>query len=213
MNKIEETTKILSFWGEDPVHPEWFETILKSSILTEENNQIKANMIDEMYYAKGDIGNLLNRFVIPQDFITFFTVACAFHMQKSKKADSLSKYCDEAKSTSIQDIVKIYLCWDRIAGTFRIQGTPKVSFQDPSLEEKRGIVDVVQTFRSHKIESLIHRMRHSGDPNMKEKADELEEKIRMVKEQRLLIDELTTMAEHVASESSSNPLLSEEGCT
>jgi hypothetical protein len=79
-----------------------------------------------------------------------------------------------------------------------------------SVEEKKGIFDVVQTFRSHNIESLIHRMRHSGDPNMKEKADELEEKIQMVKEQSLLIDELT--AEHVASESSSNPLLSEEGC-
>jgi hypothetical protein len=85
-----------------------------------------------------------------------------------------------------------------------------VSFQDPSVEEQRGIYDVVQKFRSYGIESLINKMRNSSDANMKEKADELDEKIKMVKEQNLLIEELS-MAEHVASESS-NPLLSEEGC-
>jgi hypothetical protein len=129
--------------------------------------------------SAASIKRMSDSFTIPKDFITLFTVAFAYHIIQNSKVMSLHDYYnDEAKKTGMGDIVDKYLSNDRLRVMGKkCQGKAKVTFQEPSASECDGIIQVVETFRSVAIESLINRMKAMGNKNMKKKAEELAAKI------------------------------------
>ena len=191
MRKIEETTQFLTYFGQDPVPPDWGQE-LEVAI---KNYQIEEK-IKDVY--KGANQKLIKRmsdsFTIPKDFITFFTVAFAYHIIQTSKVISLQDYYnEEASKTVLDEIVEKYLRNVVCVEFGKKLGKANVSFQEPSPDECKGIIQIVDTFKSTTIESLINKMKHSGTEQMKKKAQKLAEKISnlstvSIKQRQLLVE-------------------------
>ena len=171
MRKIEETTQFLTYFGQDPVPPAWGQE-LEVAI---KNYQIEEK-IKDVY--KGANQKLIKRmsdsFTIPKDFITFFTVAFAYHIIQTSKVISLQDYYnEEASKTVLDEIVEKYLRNVVCVEIGKKLEKANVSFQEPSPDECKGIIQIVDTFKSTTIESLINKMKHSGTEQMKKKAQKL----------------------------------------
>jgi hypothetical protein len=174
MSKIKETTGFLTSTGQDPVHAEWFE----KNVLSHLNNKAwMKTQIGKMYSASAH--KIVNIFTIPQDFITFFTVAHAFHMQNNQNVNvmSLSAYDEEARQTDIGEIVNKFLTNDKLSEFRKCREKSTISFLEPSRDEKDCIIQAVQKFKGLQIESLINTMRVSGDNYMKKKLKNLPKKL------------------------------------
>jgi hypothetical protein len=191
MRKIEETTQFLTYFGQDPVPPAWGQE-LEVAI---KNYQIEEK-IKDVY--KGANQKLIKRmsdsFTIPKDFITFFTVAFAYHIIQTSKVISLQDYYnEEASKTVLDEIVEKYLRNVVCVEFGKKLGKANFSFHEPSPDECKGIIQIVDTFKSTTIESLINKMKHSGTEQMKKKAQKLAEKISSlstvsIKQRQLLVE-------------------------
>ena len=175
MRKIEETTQFLTYFGQDPVPPAWGQE-LEVAI---KNYQIEEK-IKDVY--KGANQKLIKRmsdsFTIPKDFITFFTVAFAYHIIQTSKVISLQDYYnEEASKTVLDEIVEKYLRNVVCVEFGKKLGKANVSFQEPSPDECKGIIQIVDTFKSTTIESLINKMKNTGTEKMKKTAEKLAENI------------------------------------
>jgi hypothetical protein len=191
MRKIKETTQFLTYFGQDPVPPDWgqeLEVAIKNYPIEEK--------IKDVY--KGANQKLIKRmsdsFTIPKDFITFFTVAFAYHIIQTSKVISLQDYYnEEASKTVLDEIVEKYLRNVVCVEFGKKLGKANFSFQEPSPDECKGIIQIVDTFKSTTIESLINKMKHSGTEQMKKKAQKLAEKISSlstvsIKQRQLLVE-------------------------